>query len=39
VAAWEILGVALEKFGGDTIDETLAARARYLSALRERLTR
>jgi chorismate synthase len=38
-AAWEILAAALEKFGGDTIDETVAARARYLAALNERLRR
>ncbi|MDH3197847.1 MAG: chorismate synthase [Candidatus Krumholzibacteria bacterium] len=38
-AAWEILAAALEKFGGDTIDETVAARDRYLATVRGRLKR
>jgi chorismate synthase len=36
VAAWEILDVFLDKFGGDTIAEALAARDRYLDSVRGR---
>jgi len=36
VAAWEILDAFLDKFGGDTIDECMAARDRYLKELRKR---
>jgi chorismate synthase len=39
VAAWEMLCVLLEKFGGDNIDDTLSAHARYTKTLRERLRR
>jgi chorismate synthase len=38
VAAWEILGAALEKLGGDTIDDTVAARDRVVTAIQERLS-
>jgi chorismate synthase len=37
VAAWEILAAFVDKFGGDTIDEALAARDRYLHSIRKRL--
>jgi chorismate synthase len=37
-AAWEILLAMMEKFGGDHIDHTLAALARYNRSLEERLT-
>ena len=36
VAAWEILAAFLDKFGGDTIDESVAARDRYLKNVRKR---
>ena len=36
VAAWEILDTLLDKFGGDHIDDTLAAHARYIRSLEER---
>lgn len=39
VAAWEILAVFVDKFGGDTIDEALAARDRYVESIRRRLSR
>lgn len=37
VAAWEILRAALEKLGGDTIDDSIAARDRVVAAMDERL--
>jgi chorismate synthase len=36
-AAWVILDAALEKFGGDTIEDTVAARDRYVAGLQKRL--
>lgn len=39
VAAWEVLGAMMEKLGGDTIDDTLAARKRVVAAISQRLTR
>jgi chorismate synthase len=39
VAAWEMLRALLEKFGGDNIDDTLAAHDRYKKSLDERLRR
>ena len=39
VAAWEILAAVLEKLGGDTIDDTIAARDRVTSAMAARLAR
>jgi chorismate synthase len=37
VAAWEVLAAMLEKLGGDTIDDTLAARKRLLAGMAQRL--
>jgi len=37
VAAWEILDAALEKFGGDSIGDTVAARDRYAAGIQKRL--
>lgn len=37
VAAWELLGPVLEKFGGDTLDAALAAHRAYVDGLRKRL--
>lgn len=37
VAAWEILDAVLEKFGGDHIDDALAAHRHYVRRLRRRL--
>jgi chorismate synthase len=37
VAAWEILDAFLEKFGGDTIADAIAARDHYLTRVRKRL--
>ena len=39
VAAWEILAAIMEKLGGDTIDDTLAARKRVVAALSQRLSK
>lgn len=39
VAAWEILAAIMEKLGGDTIDETLAAHKRVLASHTRRLTK
>lgn len=39
VAAWEILAAMMEKLGGDTIDETLAAHKRVLASHARRLTK
>ena len=39
VAAWEILGAVLDKLGGDTIADTLAARNRVLATHAKRLKR
>jgi chorismate synthase len=39
IAAWEMLRVFLEKFGGDNIDDTLAAHLHYKKSLDERLRR
>ena len=39
VAAWEILAAVMEKLGGDTIDETLAAHKRVLASHARRLTK
>jgi len=39
VAAWIILEAALEKFGGDHIDDTLAALTRYLQKIKKRFAR
>jgi len=33
VAAWEVLSAALEKFGGDHIDETIAARNHHIERI------
>jgi chorismate synthase len=38
-AAWVILETALEKFGGDHIDDTLAALTHYLHSIKKRFTR
>jgi chorismate synthase len=37
VAAWEVLAAMLEKLGGDTIDDTLAARKRVITEMSRRL--
>jgi chorismate synthase len=37
VACWEILSAMLEKLGGDTIEETIAARERVVAGIHERL--
>jgi chorismate synthase len=37
VAAWEILAAVMEKLGGDTIDDTIAARDRIVGAIHRRL--
>lgn len=37
VAAWEILGALVDKFGGDAIADTLAAYRQYQRRLRARL--
>jgi chorismate synthase len=39
VAAWEILAAMLQKLGGDTIDETIAARKRVVAAHSRRLSK
>lgn len=39
VAAWEILRVFLEKFGGDNVDDTAAAFEHYKRSLAKRLRR
>jgi chorismate synthase len=39
VAAWEILRAAMDKFGGDHIDDTLAALTRYLQKTKKRFDR
>jgi len=39
VAAWEMLRATLEKLGGDTIDDTIAARDRVLTSIDRRLAR
>lgn len=39
VAAWEVLAAVMEKLGGDTIDETLAAHKRVLASHARRLTK
>ena len=39
VAAWEFLAAIMEKLGGDTIDDTLAARNRVLATLSQRLSK
>jgi len=39
IAAWEILAAAMEKFGGDTIEDTIASRDRYLARVAKRLKR
>jgi chorismate synthase len=36
-AAWEILRATMDKFGGDHIDDTLAALTRYTQMIRRRL--
>jgi chorismate synthase len=36
VAAWEILAAAMEKFGGDHIDDTLSSLTRYLQKIKKR---
>ena len=38
VAAWEMLAALLEKLGGDTIEDTIAARDRVIANMNERLT-
>ncbi len=38
VAAWEMLAAVLEKLGGDTIEDTIAARDRVVAHMNERLT-
>jgi chorismate synthase len=38
VAAWEILAAVMDKLGGDTIEETLAARERVLAAHSRKLS-
>ena len=37
VAAWEILSALLDKLGGDTIEDTVAARDRVVAAMASRL--
>ncbi len=37
VAAWEIFAAVMEKLGGDTIDDTIAARDRIVRAVNRRL--
>jgi chorismate synthase len=37
VAAWEVLRATLEKLGGDTIDDTIAARDRVVAGMSTRL--
>ena len=37
VAAWEIFQALLEKLGGDTIEDTIAARDRVLATIEDRL--
>ena len=39
VAAWEILVAVMEKLGGDTIEDAVAARARYVKSVSRRLQR
>jgi chorismate synthase len=39
VAAWEVLRAVLERHGGDTIDDTIAARDRALAGIDRRLGR
>jgi len=39
VMAWEILGAALEKLGGDHIDDTLASLTRYLQTIKKRFSK
>jgi chorismate synthase len=39
VAAWELLAAIMEKLGGDTIDDTLAARKRVLATHAHRLSK
>ncbi len=39
VAAWEILGAMMDKLGGDTIDDTVAARKRVLANQARRLSK
>jgi hypothetical protein len=39
VAAWEILAAMMDKLGGDTVEETLAARKRVVAAISHRLTK
>ncbi|HEU4364990.1 MAG TPA: chorismate synthase [Candidatus Krumholzibacteria bacterium] len=39
VAAWEILAAVLDKLGGDTIEDTIAARDRVTAAIAARLKR
>lgn len=39
VAAWEILAAVLDKLGGDTIEDTIAARDRVTAAIAARLQR
>ncbi len=39
VASWVILAAIMEKLGGDTIDDTLAAKKRVVAALSKRLSR
>jgi chorismate synthase len=38
VASWEILAAIMEKLGGDTVAETLAAKKRVVAALSSRLS-
>ncbi|HXV14044.1 MAG TPA: chorismate synthase [Candidatus Krumholzibacteria bacterium] len=38
VASWEILAAIMEKLGGDTVEETLAAKKRVVAALSKRLS-
>jgi chorismate synthase len=38
VAAWEILREMMDKFGGDHIDDTVAALTRYTRSLKKRLS-
>ena len=39
VAAWEILAAMMDKLGGDTIDDTVAARKRVLANQARRLSK
>ncbi len=39
VAAWEILAAALDKLGGDTVDDMVAARKRTLAGQSKRLSK